>query len=67
MNTAEPFAWSLSSSASSVTLWLVFQFEVVKVSEPPVLTERSVSGEPVVACATVTVTSSEGWVLSLTL
>ena len=54
-------------AASRVTVWSELQFEVVKVSEPPVLTLMSESWVPVVLRATVTVTSSLGLVVSLTL
>ena len=64
---AVPASPSSSSAAWSVTVWSVFQFDVVKVSEEPVLTLRFASWIPVVLRATVTVTSLEGLVASLTL
>ena len=63
---AAPSSPSSSSFASSVTVWFVFQLSVVNVSVPPVFTLRSVSCVPVVLRATVTVTSADGFVASLT-
>ena len=57
---------SLSSAACSVTVWYWYQFEVVNVSELPVLTLRSLSCVPVVERATETVTLAEGLVASFT-
>ena len=64
--TAVPLSASSSSAASNVTVWLVFQFVVVKVSEAPVFTLRSVSWVPLVLRATVTLTLAEGLVASFT-
>ena len=66
LKSAVPLSPSLSSAAWSVTVWLVFQFEVVKVSEPPVFTLRFASWLPEVLRATVTVTLAEGLVFSFT-
>ena len=63
---AVPLSPSSSAAAWSVTVWPVFQLEVVKVSEPPVFTLRFASCVPLVLRATLTVTSSEGWVASFT-
>ena len=62
-----PSAWSSSSRASSVTVWSVFQFEVVKVRGVLLFTLRSWSWVPVVLRATLTVTLAEGFVVSFTL
>ena len=59
---AESFAPSSSSSAATVTLCAVFQFEVEKVRVPPAVTDRSVPDVP----PTVTVTAAEGWAASFT-
>ena len=67
LKSAVPLSPSSSSAAWSVTVWSVSQFDVVKVSEPPVLTDRLASCVPVVERATVTVTLAEGWVASFTL
>ena len=64
---AVPLSPSSSWAASRVTVWSVFQFDVVKVSEEPVFTLRLASWVPVVERATLTVTSLEGWVASFTL
>ena len=66
MKVAVPSAWSSSSAAWSVTVLLVFQFEVVKVSEPPDFTDRFVSWSLPDLRATVTVTFPEGFVASFT-
>ena len=50
-----------------MTVWSVFQFDVVKVSELPVFTERFASWLPLDLRATVTVTSADGCVASFTL
>ena len=50
-----------------MTVWSELQFEVVKVSEEPVLTLMSESWVPVVLRATVTVTLALGLVVSLIL
>ena len=67
LKSAVPLSPSSSSAAWRVTVWSVFQFEVVKVSELPVLTLRFASWVPEVERATLTVTLAEGLVLSLTL
>ena len=64
---AAPASASASSAAWSVTVWSVFQFDDVNVSEAPVFTLRLVSCTPVVDRATLTVTSLEGRVASFTL
>ena len=64
---AVPLSPSSSSSASSVTVWSVFQLDVVKVSEEPVFTLRSSSWVPLVLRATLTLTFAEGLVASFTL
>ena len=66
VNVAVPSATSPSSAACSVTVWFVFQFEVVNVSDEPVFTDRSVSWPLPVFRATVTVTESVGGVVSFT-
>ena len=65
--TAVPLSPSWSWAASRVTVWSVSQLEVEKVRVPPVLTLMSESCSLPVLRATVTVTSSEGLVASLTL
>ena len=67
LKSAVPLSPSSSSAAWSVTVWSVSQFDDVKVSEPPVFTLRFASCVPVLERATLTVTSLEGLVFSLTL
>lgn len=53
VNTALPEVWSASSAAEILTVWAVFQFDGVKVSDAPAEAVRSVS-PLVLAVATVT-------------
>ena len=65
--TAVPLSPSSSWAAWRVTVWSEFQFEVVKVRDEPVLTERSESCSLPDLRATVTVTLALGLVASLIL